>query len=165
LGGSAIAGEDVARVNDALGILRGDLSARSYDESVLGLIDSAAIRPGCPPPSASEAANRFLDPKTGTVKVIGAPTTRPSDHVLHVYIVPERTFRDWFGDQAYAVGVEELLCQGRACGAVTSGLYVTSTTSADALRNGISNVLGFGDPFQELGLPSPVRQDGGTTQP
>ncbi len=85
----------------------------------------------------------------------------PSRHTVHIYVVPDETFQEWFEDLPYGGGAEETMCQGHQCWGVTSGLYLKTSTAASVLYAGIRQTLGFRDPFQEMGLPSPTPLDSG----
>lgn len=157
VGTAALSGQEVARVQQAVTALRAELADRSYQESVLGLLDGAVVARGCPPPAAQNDWSRSVNPKTGKPSVLGPAVTRPSQHVLHIYIVPDATFREWFEDQPYGTGGEEMMCAGHQCWGVTSGLYLTPSASGDVLYQALRRILGFVDPFEELGpTPTPL---------
>lgn len=58
----------------------------------------------------------------------------PSEHMVFVYFVPEDVYHVTFGDEAYTLSTEEMVCEGDVCVGVTLGLYVPATVTSGLLK-------------------------------
>jgi len=151
-------------VAQALSALRQELADRSYEQTVLDRLAGTVITTGCPA-AAALSGHRYVDPDTGKRRVAGGPTTNPSQHRVHIYFVPADVFQSWFGDQRYGTSIEETFCEGHQCIPVTHGLYITPAVGQQALGEGLRELLGFVNPFERFGLPTPGQTGATPTGP
>jgi len=150
----SVSAADQEAVTRALSALRQELADRSYEQTVLSRLDGALVTSGCPP-AAAVSGHHYVDPDTGRRRVAGGRTSNPSEHVLHIYVVAQDTFQSWFGNQSYGTSTEEAYCTGHQCIPATHGLYIKPGMGQAVLHEALRDVLGFVDPFQRFGLPTP----------
>jgi hypothetical protein len=136
-GGARVAGAEADVVRDALEAV---LAAAS---SVPSEYDKRQVVRECPPPLG--LTGKVLDflhrgPVDVGARAISSPDLL-SPHRLHIFFVPEQVYAESFGEDAYALTSQEVVCRGDVCIGVTPGLYVRQSVTADILGRALRHAL------------------------
>ena len=146
VGGQTVTSDHRDRLDQAVDMLGVELAGHPFP--------TVELTRGCPPPAAADEAHRSVDPKTGEITALGPITETPSMHVIHLYFVEQDLFLDWFGGQPWVITGEEIWCGNPRtfqCSAITKGIYVTPSATADTLHESMIDAIGLRSPLDDRG--------------
>lgn len=130
----------------------------------------AVVVRGCPGPETSLGEPLRFAPQAGYfssgARLIGPPqdgagnladperareagiewVEQPSSHQLAIYLGNPQAYRETFGSEPFAIGQEEVRCEGDVCRSATAGLYVSADASREELERALAKALGLEPP-------------------